>query len=97
MIQAMAESVAGAVESDETLTGRASRQRTDEQPTKLRQAKGEDSEAISVETHISLLRAFYDAAIAFGRRDLPSSNRAAALNTLRRRLKAAIPAVTLCA
>jgi len=56
--------------------------------------EGDDGEAISVEAEISLLRAFFGAAIAAVRRDVPKNDRAAANKALRQRLKAAILAVT---
>ena len=56
--------------------------------------EADDSRPISIESEISLLRAFYGSAIDTVRRTAPTLERAAAIRALRRELKAAILAIT---
>lgn len=79
---------------DEPLAVGASRQRIKEQPSASRPAEGDDSEPVSIEAQLTLLRQLYGARIEITLRDLPRHKRAAAIKALRRELKAAIRAIT---
>jgi hypothetical protein len=85
--------VAGRDERDEPPGAGATRWRVEDQPARLRHREDEPGEAVSVDARLTLLRCFYGARIEAARRDLPASQRAAAVVALRQELKAATRAL----
>ena len=86
---------AGEVErGDEPLTGGASRQRIQKQPTPSHDLEGDDGNPLSLDAEISLVRAFYNSAIETARRAFRKPDRTPIIKALRDQMKLAIRGAT---